>query len=812
MATPFDDLIPQQQGSQNPFSDLIPSAQSNQPQGWQSQVKPTQTYNGKQSVQRSDGAVWYGPEQGNTGQAGWFDARGHRAGDAPGQAYSAGIGRTAGNTGLAAMGGFASPLEAGIRAYGNLGGALREGTGFDLPWSQESSNFAQDQARYRQGLTQGGHVFPEAGNALGTMASQIGLAKVLPTAGLASQAGEYATPATSALGRIGQAAGAGEAAAVPYGVQAALTTPPDQGVSYPQHLVGNLQGAMAMGGVIPGGLSALGEAPAIAGEIGSSVKSGASNLVKRGIGATNVELPPEILSGEDVHGILSDPKFEGMTIPEIQRVSQGTGPQAAEAKAAIQRLTVASGAENKVRLSLGDVSQDVGVQAKEQGLEGAIGSNATAERAAQGSEIRQALIDQQTKYDQAAKSQPFDFDVPTDHSGDLGFRGTVNLSNPRLNSPLDPYLDDINSMTPTVSDAAKNGDLSAKYLQKKMQGADTNPKMIQASLEGQYWNNRQMSSMARNSMNEYIAKNAPNATIDISSTVNDLGNAQAENVNSLARDPQLQGTLARYLENFQNPVADLSPTGVQKAISQMETEIEGMKDRGDLTGARILFRIKNGLDENRTEFFQRALADDPRALATLGNNDQFYKENVVPFQDPDSGLSAIMKGKDADKAVRPFFADSSPDEFSRLYSHLDAKGRAAVKAEMVGRAEDGATRMKNFQSINIPSIARYLENRSDQVTTAFGNDQSIPALSNLIRNTPRAGYQSNLAKSMSWVPSVGHLVRSTAASGLGGMVGGLPGMALGIAGETGLEAGTNSIMAQKLMNPNFGDYVKGVNQ
>jgi hypothetical protein len=171
------------------------------------------------------------------------------------------------------MAGFGSPLEPGIRAYGNLGGALREGTGFDLPWSQEASNFAQDQARYRQGLTQGGHGFPEAGNALGTMASQIGLAKILPTAGLASQAGNYAAPATTALGRIWQAAGAGEAAAVPYGVQAALTTPPDQGVPYPQHMAGNLQGAMEMGAAIPGGLSALGEGVNAVKNIGRSLSA-----------------------------------------------------------------------------------------------------------------------------------------------------------------------------------------------------------------------------------------------------------------------------------------------------------------------------------------------------------------------------------------------------------------------------------------------------------------------------------------------------------------------------------------------------------
>lgn len=55
-----------------------------QESNWQSQVKPTTTFNGKPSVQRSDGGVWYGPEQGNTGKPGWFDGQGNRLGDAPG--------------------------------------------------------------------------------------------------------------------------------------------------------------------------------------------------------------------------------------------------------------------------------------------------------------------------------------------------------------------------------------------------------------------------------------------------------------------------------------------------------------------------------------------------------------------------------------------------------------------------------------------------------------------------------------------------------------------------------------------------------
>lgn len=46
-------------------------------------VKPTVTHNGTQSVQREDGLVWYGPQQGNTGKPGWFDSKGLRGPDAP---------------------------------------------------------------------------------------------------------------------------------------------------------------------------------------------------------------------------------------------------------------------------------------------------------------------------------------------------------------------------------------------------------------------------------------------------------------------------------------------------------------------------------------------------------------------------------------------------------------------------------------------------------------------------------------------------------------------------------------------------------
>lgn len=249
------------------------AAPKNAATGWQAQVKPAQTFNGHQSVQRSDGAVWYGPAQGNTGEPGWFDTKGNRAGDAPGQPYSAGIAKTAKNTALATMAAIGSIPQAAIGAYGKVGQSLAENTPLDIPGWQAANQFNQNQAQYRQGLTQGTHGFAEAGNALGETASQIGLGSLLPTSALATQAGNYAQQATSPLGRIAQTTAAGMAGAFPYGIQGALTTPPAQGESYPEHMAGTLQGTMATGAAIPGGLSALGEAAKIPGAISSGLKA-----------------------------------------------------------------------------------------------------------------------------------------------------------------------------------------------------------------------------------------------------------------------------------------------------------------------------------------------------------------------------------------------------------------------------------------------------------------------------------------------------------------------------------------------------------
>lgn len=84
MPDPFAQVASPVQGA-DPFAGVASAAPSQAaPEDWQKQVKPIDLGGGKQSVQRSDGGVWFGPEQGNTGHPGWFDANGNRLGDSPG--------------------------------------------------------------------------------------------------------------------------------------------------------------------------------------------------------------------------------------------------------------------------------------------------------------------------------------------------------------------------------------------------------------------------------------------------------------------------------------------------------------------------------------------------------------------------------------------------------------------------------------------------------------------------------------------------------------------------------------------------------
>jgi hypothetical protein len=255
--------------------------------------------------------------------------------------------------------------------------------------------------------------------------------------------------------------------------------------------------------------------------------------------------------------------------------------------------------------------------------------------------------------------------------------------------------------------------------------------------------------------------------------------------------PDAERLLDGYKTKLQNP-ENLSYRGGKGIVSQMESDIEGLKSQGKFGDARDLFLVKNQIDNSADNFARTGLKNDPAGLALMDQDSEWFKKKVLPYQDPDGGISKMMNGTDADIATKPLFRDSSPDQFGRIFGLLDGKGQAAVRAEIVGHS--GETRMKNFQSMNIPSVATYLENHAEQIGTAFGNDNTMGGLDNLIRNTPRAGYQSNLNQALN-AASVGKVVTgkgiiSKADAAVGGIV----------------DKGLNAIRVPKLFNPNLADY------
>jgi hypothetical protein len=602
----------------------------------------------------------------------------------------------------------------------------------------------------------------------------------------------YLPEASTALGRLGTSiAGGGIGGGLFGGITAPAMQPTPEGQSYGEAAARNILPNAAMGAALGGGLSAIGETAGAA--------RGMKNTVADWITKAKPDLPPEILSGEGTSDVLATAgkQFEGMTIPEIQRVSQGVGPDADAAKAAIQRLTVASGRENGVDLSLHDITQDPMGRNLEQSMEG--DKRVLAMRTKQGAQIRQAIMDHQADYDARAAGMPFDADTPASAPIPQG-------------KPLNPEVDDLHSMTPGISEAAAAGDKGALHVQGLIAGADTNPKMIQASLQSQYWKNRQIGNAIHDSFGKYLdglreqdpfafgSKIAPDGTqvpvtsIDPAPVISRLKAQIAENG---GKDPAIDTMLNGYIRQLESPGTDLGYRGSKSIVSGMEDQIEGLKASGNRVAARSLFLGKNELDNAADAFALKGIGKDPEGLAALNKGSDWFKKNTLPFVDPDSGISDIMNGKDADKAVRPLFTDSSPDQFARIFGSLDAKGQAAVKAELIGRAEDGATRMKNFQSINLPSIARYMENRADQVGTAFGNDPAIPGLANLIRNTPRAGYQSNLNQALN-AGQIGQVLKSK------GIIGKADAAVGGI-----IDAGLNAVRVPKLFSPNLAEYAKG---
>ncbi len=685
--------------------------------------------------------------------------------------------------------GVASPLTLGLQVAGAAG-------------STTAANAAKSMQSYTQGLMQTpgaaqnyslGQMIPQ------TLAYELGGGAALANKGAAAASKLIGTG--NVVKSIAQTVIPGAIHGLGFGTVAGAMSPvqnPDNFLpEYGKQIATSGAQGAALGGTMAGAFGAAGAAP-----------DTAKALWRKALGTENVKLPPQITSGETVSDVMreasKDPDLsQDRTIADIQRRAQGdpAAPDTQKAQDAIRRLTYAAAGEHGVDLSLGDLSGDPQLRLKEQALESKPGSIMNQFRAKQGGQLRSTIMSLGTDADMETHGQKFGFESQPPVE-DLRTELSTER-NPTLDAAIQKAQQD--RAAGLIGSNLTEPEIIAKKIS-NLEANPSNPRAIQLSLEGQGWQNRQIDSQnhedINNSITEHLEAN-PNKpkTVDVNPVIEKIQDLIRQNKKSPAYSSELDSTLNSYLTNLTGgEVKDLSYNNVHHAVSSMERTIADLKESGNRNLVSNIQQVKNLLDLQKEKFANQTLADDPEMLRSIRQASDFHKDNVVPYIDPDHGLTQIINGVDPDKAVRSLFTDSSPDQFSRIFDKLDPKGKAAVRAEMIGRTEDSASRMKNFQDINLPSFARYLENRADQVRTAFGDDHTLSGLANLIRNTPRAGYQSKLENLFNINSAAGLGAKGLGAIG-GYAAGGPVGAGVGTALEMGGELASNRMISNHLTNP-----------
>ena len=316
--------------------------------------------------------------------------------------------------------------------------------------------------------------------------------------------------------------------------------------------------------------------------------SATPRALKQVYGTTNILLPPEIQKGESVADVIEaangDMDLRGavpgnnrLGINDIQRQTQGT-LNVGKAQDVNQRLTAAAAAEHGVDLSLGDISGDPALRAKEMALEAKSGSGMNEFRARQGAQVRQAIINLGNKQDNNSKNTPYGFLKTPDYDQ------TTEAAPPRSLSAqveADKIARESGQIgqNPTEAERLYNniGALYANY---------SNPRAIQLSLQGQHWQNRQISSENYEGIKDAIADRL-NANPQLPKTVNvdpvkkDIADLISENETSPAYDKDLAAKLETWQTNLSREGVDLSYPSVKKSITQMEGTIADLGQAGN---------------------------------------------------------------------------------------------------------------------------------------------------------------------------------------------------------------------------------------
>jgi hypothetical protein len=654
-------------------------------------------------------------------------------------------------------------MGAGAPLY-SLTGQLASGFGmFPNRFAQGQTDIANQADQYRQDLGNRGGVSGFANNLVG-------------------QAGEMSTfmPLAYAAGALALEAGAvpylgslGTSALVRGGLGGLMATPlmtamhpTDPNKSFGQSVAENVPSTMGQMALMSGALGAIGVAP-------GAIKSGAG-WVRQRFSAEHAQ--PLIGVGDvpSVSDVMAQPEVKGRTIPQLQSDAQTGNPQANQI---LQQVRLAASVEHgqptvsgngdvftqPINLSEADRSGDPIARQNEVQLEGQRGSVGRNARILQGTQINQAIE---------------------------GLKDTTNnAADPNTGKTLLP----------------PDADTSA---------------IIQDGTQRQFEQNRAEATRRYENMygaiNDRIAEsqnsgNPINPEVNPRPAIQKMLEIMEQNKTTLAQDPQLNGILTDYADQIESHLQwpskspdMLSVRGIKDAVSNMESQAEGMKagTNPNRNGARLLSEVTRLFDQ----------AADNKAIEILGSDtqvkgaSQYYKDNVVPFLDHDSGLPQIREGAYPDKATKAFLSTASPDQFKTLVDNLpDPQVRQALKSKILEAATDQATNNRTSQ-LDPQSWASFLAKRGSELPSLYDNPSElhhIQSLVDLAQNTPRAG-------EVAPTPSILQMgARNAATKGLSSLTGALLGGPAGAIAapilEEGAEIGINRVQSRNAFVPDFND-------
>jgi hypothetical protein len=153
-------------------------------------------------------------------------------------------------------------------------------------------------------------------------------------------------------------------------------------------------------------------------------------------------------------------------------------------------------------------------------------------------------------------------------------------------------------------------------------------------------------------------------------------------------------------------------------------------------GVGYLVKLKQALDEDIAAFANEM--GGPEGSRAYKQADEFYKKHLAPFKEP--GFRDLVRTGEPEKAWRYLTGQGTiPSRSQRMFNALDERGRATVRAGLIGEAYKNALSPKG--QFSPAKFATYMDEHEAAVQQFFKGAElkEIQGFKNLMRHIDRAG-------------------------------------------------------------------------